>query len=231
MRRADRLFRIVEYLKARRQVVTAETLADVLEVSTRTIYRDIADLNVSGVPIIGEAGMGYVLSRDHMVQPLMFGLEELDALMLGAQMVKSWGDEELAKSASQAIDKLTSVLPESLQQEISETFLFSFSSKEKVEINIDFTALRRAIRSKNKLLFSYEDANGQETERCVRPLCLVFFNPVWLLLAWCEKRDDFRNFRLDRIINLIVTDEHFINEKGKRLYDYCQINGYGMDNI
>tara|TARA_B100001989_G_scaffold236175_1_gene197921 strand:+ start:1809 stop:2483 length:675 start_codon:yes stop_codon:yes gene_type:complete len=220
MRKADRLFRIVEYLKARRQVVTAEKLAEVLEVSPRTIYRDIADLNMSGVPIIGEAGMGYILERDYLVQPLMFGLEELDALMLGAKMVQNWGDKELAKSASQAIDKLTSVLPERIQKDISETFLFSFPSKDKKDIIIDFTSLRRAIRSKNKLSFSYEDEERNSTFRKVRPLCLVFFSPVWLLLAWCEKRNDFRNFRIDRIKELQIIDEYFKDEKGKRLQDY-----------
>jgi len=229
MRRADRLFRIVEYLKARRQVVTAVAIAEELEVSTRTIYRDIADLHASGVPIIGEAGVGYMLSRDHVVKPLMFGIEELDALILGAKMVKSWGDKELARSAAQAIDKLTSVLPENLQAEISQTFLFSFPSKEEVKINIDFTALRRAIRSKNKLYFSYKNETQEKSERCVRPLCLVFFSPVWLLLGWCEMRNDFRNFRLDRIGELTVKDERFKEERGKRLYDYCKQNGYDMD--
>ena len=224
MRRADRLFRIVEYLKARKQVVTAVAIAEALEVSTRTIYRDIADLNASGVPIIGEAGVGYMLRHDHVVKPLMFGVEELDALMLGAQMVKSFGDKELAQSASQAIDKLKSVLPDSLRQEISQTFLFSFSSKDNVKINIDFTSLRRAIRSKNKLYFSYHNEKGEESDRCVRPLCLVFFSPVWLLLGWCEMRNDFRNFRLDRIRELVITDKLFKEEKGKRLYDYHIIN-------
>ncbi|HEU5047457.1 MAG TPA: YafY family protein [Rickettsiales bacterium] len=231
MRRADRLFRIVEYLKARRQVVTAEKLAEVLEVSTRTIYRDIADLGASGVPILGEAGIGYILHRDHVVKPLMFGLEELDALMLGAQMVKSWGDKELARSASQAIDKLKSVLPENLQQEISNSFLFSMASKAKLQINVDFTALRRAIRTRNKLYFSYENEEGKVSQRCVRPLCLVFFSPAWLLLAWCEKRNDFRNFRLDRIRELTVMGELFKEEIGKRLYDYCQQKGYSMKGM
>jgi len=228
MRRADRLFRIVEYLKARRQVVTAEQLAEELEVSTRTIYRDIADLGASGVHIMGEAGVGYSLSRDHTVRPLMFGLEELDALILGASMVKNWGDKELGKSASQAIDKIKSILPENVQREISSTFLFSFASNSEVEINIDFTNLRKAIRTKNKLYFSYEDENGSGTERLVRPLCLCFFGSVWLLLAWCEKRNDFRNFRLDRIIELNILDDKFKDESGKRLDDYCRINGYNI---
>ena len=224
MRRADRLFRIVEYLKARRRVVTAKALAEVLEVSTRTIYRDISDLIMSGVPIIGEAGTGYILSNDHIVKPLMFDLEELDALMLGAKMVENFGDKELAKSASQAIDKITSVLPDKLQREISETFLFSYSSKQDVKINIDFTKLRRSIRSKNKLLITYQDENGIHSERNIRPLSLFLFSPVWLLLAWCEKRNDFRNFRLDRIIDLTITETKFKPETGKTLRDYYMIN-------
>lgn len=221
MRRADRLFRIVEYLKARRTVVTAQKLAEILEVSPRTIYRDIADLNASGIPIMGEAGVGYILSKDHKVQPLMFGLEEIDALILGAQMVKSWGDKGLAQAASQAIDKITTVLPESIQKELEQTFLFSMTSKTEVIINIDFTALRRAIRGKNKLDFSYEDEKKSLTSRRVRPLSLAFFSPVWLLLAWCEKRDDFRNFRIDRIQGLTISDDLFKDEKGKRVQDYC----------
>ncbi|PCJ98134.1 MAG: DNA-binding transcriptional regulator [Zetaproteobacteria bacterium] len=221
MRRADRLFRIVEYLKARRTVVTAQKLAEILEVSPRTIYRDIADLNASGIPIMGEAGVGYILSKDHKVQPLMFGLEEIDALILGAQMVKSWGDKGLAQAASQAIDKITAVLPESIQKELEQTFLFSMPSRATVKINIDFTSLRRAIRSKNKLDFSYEDENKALTNRRVRPLCLIFFGSVWLLLAWCEKRNDFRNFRIDRIQNLTISGDLFKDEKGKRVQDYC----------
>jgi len=221
MRRADRLFRIVEYLKARRTVVTAKKIAEELEVSPRTIYRDIADLNASGVPIIGEAGVGYMLSQDYQLRPLMFGLEELDALMLGAQMVKSWGDDSIAQAASQAIDKLTSVLPDATRQEMEETFLFSIPSREKTEISIDFASLRRAIRSKNKLNFIYEDEHQSQTERTVRPLCLMFISPVWLLLAWCEKRNDFRNFRIDRVKKLEISDKIFIDEKGKRIQDYC----------
>ena len=222
MRRADRLFRIVEYLKARRQTVTAMTLAEELEVSVRTIYRDIADLGGSGVPIIGEAGVGYMLDKNYVVRPLMFAVEELDALMLGAQMVQSFGDKELAMAANQAIDKITSVLPDNLRKEISETFLFSMNSKAEVKIHIDFTALRRAIRGKNIVEFSYTREDGEASHRRVRPLCLVFFSPVWLISAWCEMREDFRNFRLDRIQDMKITEERFQDENGKRLYDYMQ---------
>ncbi len=222
MRRADRLFRIVEYLKARRQTVTASSLAEELEVSVRTIYRDIADLGASGVPILGEAGVGYMLDKNYVVRPLMFAVEELDALMLGAQMVQSFGDKELARAANQAIDKITSVLPESLQKEISETFLFSMTSKAEVKIHIDFTGLRRAIRAKNIVEFNYTREDGEESHRRIRPLCLAFFSPVWLISGWCEMRQDFRNFRLDRIQELKITEERFLDENGKRLYDYMQ---------
>lgn len=226
MRRADRLFRIVEYLKARRFAVKAADLANELEVSTRTIYRDMADLQISGVPITGEAGVGYMLSGDHVVKPLMFNTEEVDALMLGVQMVKSWGDKALAKSAGQAIDKITSTLPDSLRQEIENTFLFSKTSEAELTLQIDFTTLRRAIRSKNKLQMTYTDLKEERSERCIRPLCLIFFSPVWLLLGWCEKRHDFRSFRLDRISHLQVLDLKYQDEAGKRLSDYRRQNGY-----
>ncbi len=140
--------------------------------------------------------------------------------MLGAQMVKNWSDKGLAQSADQAIDKLTSVLSKSLREELDETFLFSMRSRTDISIDIDFTALRQAVRSKNKLEFHYEDDKKSLTQRTVRPLCLVFLSPVWLLLAWCEKRDDFRNFRIDRIKKLNVSEDIFHDEKGKRLQDY-----------
>jgi predicted DNA-binding transcriptional regulator YafY len=222
MRRADRLFRIVEYLKARRQAVTADTLAIELEVSVRTVYRDIVDLCDSGVPVIGEAGVGYVLDRDYTVRPLIFDTEELDALALGAQMVRSWGDREIAKSAKRAIDKITAVLPERLRAEILQTALFSPPSQAKVPIQVDFTALRRAIRTRNKVEFRYDALDGEQSERTVRPLCLAFFGPVWLFTGWCETRQDFRNFRLDRMSKLRINDERFADERGKRLSDYRQ---------
>lgn len=220
MRRADRLFRIVEYLKAQRQVVTAEMLAEELEVSVRTIYRDIADLGTSGVPIIGEAGVGYLLNKDYLVRPLMFDIEELDALVLGAQMVESWGDKGIAKAARQAVDKITAVLPETSRREFREAVLFSAPSKGKKPLQIDFTSLRRAIRTKHFVEFMYTTEDGTESQRRVRPLCLAFFAPVWLLASWCETRNDFRNFRLDRMQAMHINDEQFKDEKGKRLRDF-----------
>lgn len=223
MRRADRLFRIVEYLKARRQIVRAEDLAQVLEVSTRTIYRDIADLCSSGVPIIGEAGMGYILDKDHIVRPLMFDVEELDALMLGVQMVKSWGDPELSKSAQSAIDKINTVIPDKLRKDFNDTVLFSFTSRSHKPVAIDFSTLRRAIRTKHMIHFSYAKEDGTASKRTLRPLALAFFAPSWLLMGWCETRHDFRNFRIDRMTDLNISPERFYDEKGKRLQDYKEV--------
>ena len=220
MRRADRLFRIVEFLKARQRAVTAERLATELEVSVRTIYRDIADLGAANVPIVGEAGVGYVLDRDYTVRPLVFDIEELDALALGAKMVGSWGDPDIARAASRAIDKITAVLPSTLREEVLQTALFSPPSKARVPIKVDFSALRRAIRMRRKVHFRYDSLQGKQSERTVRPLCLAFFGPVWLLAGWCESRHDFRNFRLDLMSDLTITDDRFADEKGKRLGDY-----------
>lgn len=220
MRRADRLFRIVECLKARQRAVTAGSLAAELEVSVRTVYRDIADLCAANVPIIGEAGIGYVLDRAYTVRPLVFDVEELDALALGAQMVGSWGDRDIARAAQRAIDKITAVLPAPLRAEILQTALFSPPSRAKATITIDFASLRHAIRTRNKVAFHYQALSGAKTVRTVRPLCLAFFGPVWLLASWCEARQDFRNFRLDLMSQLDILAEHFIDEKGKRLIDY-----------
>ena len=227
MRKADRLFRIVEYLKARQRAATAEQLAEELEVSVRTVYRDVADLCASNVPIVGEAGVGYVLDRDYTVRPLVFDIDELDALALGAQMVGSWGDRDIARAAKRAIDKIVAVLPQTLRSEVLQTALFSPPSQAKEPIRIDFSALRRAIRSRNKASFHYKALNGDKSKRTVRPLCLAFFGPVWLLAAWCETRRDFRNFRLDRMSRLLISDERFRDETGKRLIDYkrCQAGG------
>ncbi|MBU6453393.1 MAG: YafY family transcriptional regulator [Cyanobacteria bacterium REEB67] len=223
MRRADRLFRIVEYLKTRKRAVRASELAEKLDVSLRTIYRDVADLQSSGIPIIGEAGVGYILDKKHILRPMTFTLEELEALILGARMVRSWCDEALGESSASAIDKIGSVLPPSMAQEIADSFLFSFSTREKKPIGNLLTACRKTIRNKHKIRFSYMREDSTSSSRTVRPLCLVLFAPSWLLLAWCEKRNDFRNFRLDRMTNFEVMDEQFKDEKGKRLHDYHEL--------
>ncbi len=222
MRRADRLFRIVEYLKARREAVTGEELAAEMEIGVRTIYRDVADLHQSGVPIVGEAGVGYLLNRDYVVRPLMFEVEELDALSLGAQMVESWGDAELARSARRAFDKITAVLPEGLAADAKLSASYACASRARLPVSVELAALRRAVRGKHWVEIDYTDEAKNKSQRRLRPLCLVFIAPVWLLAAWCETRGDFREFRVDRITSMKISDQRFRNEAGKTLEDLQQ---------
>lgn len=222
MRRAERLFQIVEYLKARQKVVRAQELADMLEVSVRTIYRDMAELIANGVPVTGEAGTGYLLDHNHLIKPLMFNTEEIDALVLGARMVHSWGDQALAKSAYKALDKILSTLPRSLHDQIEEEMLFSFPSKDKTPIHVDMSLIRQAIRQKQKIEITYMALDGQNSRRQIRPLSLALFAPHWLLLGWCENKHDFRSFRLDRITNMSPTTSFFKEEAGKRVSDFIK---------
>lgn len=219
MRRADRLFRIVEYLKARREAVTADELAAEMQIGVRTIYRDVADLRTSGVPIVGEAGVGYLLRREYVLRPLMFDVEELEALALGAQIVDSWGDTELARSARQAMDKITAVLPDDLAADAVQRAAYACASRKKTDLLVDLSALRHAIRSRHWIEMDYTSESGTTSSRKVRPLCVVFIAPVWLLAAWCELRQDFREFRVDRIQKMTVRAEQFPNEPGRTLED------------
>lgn len=219
MRRADRLFQIVQELR-RHKLVTARRLADTLEVSERTIYRDIRDLAASGVPIEGEAGVGYVLQRGFDLPPLMFTEEEIEALVLGARIIESWADPALAKAAADVVAKVQAVLPESLRDQVERTPLAAPADHSAAPMSVDAAAIRAALRNRRKLHFHYRNAEGRASERAVRPLALAFYGPVWLLIAWCELRGDFRAFRLDRMHEMTVLEERFAEERGKTLHDF-----------
>ena len=224
MRRADRLFQIIQLLR-RRRVVTARDLAAELEVSQRTIYRDIRDLSRSGVPIEGEAGVGYLL-RDYDLPPLMFSREEIEALVLGARIVESWTDPELGRAAKAVLAKVEAALPNQLGQAVEETALFAPRAYNQVEVTIDFTALRRAVREQRKIRLDYRDAQESATQRTVWPLGLVFFGRVWILAAWCELRQDFRAFRPDRMIQLEVLTKVYPRQAGRTMEDFvAQVPG------
>lgn len=220
MRRADRLFQIVQLLVRHRRL-TARALADRLEVSERTIYRDISDLALSGVPVVGEAGVGYTL-LDYELPPLMFDRSEVEAVVLGLRIVESWGDSELGRSAATALAKVEAALPGTRRKMVRETRLFAPSSFGRPRIGIDLAVVRRALREERKLRLDYRDAEDRPTLRTVRPLGLAFFGAVWVLSAWCELRDDFRNFRPDRIARLELLDERFTPEPGKTLDDFIR---------
>ncbi|MCL5776119.1 YafY family transcriptional regulator [Limibaculum sp. FT325] len=221
MRRADRLFEIIQLMR-RKPTIRARDLGEALEVSERTIYRDIRDLMASGVPIEGEAGVGYVLRPGYDLPPLMFAEQEIEALVLGARIVESWGDAELAEAAGNAIARIEAAIPERLRNYMEGTALLAPSSWHMEPVEFDLAELRRALRHQIKVHFGYRDVIGQASQRTVRPLSLAFFGPVWILAAWCELRDDFRTFRLDRITDFSVTGDRFRAERGKTLHDFLK---------
>ena len=221
MRRADRLFQIIQILR-RKELLRARDLGDALEVSERTIYRDVQDLIASGVPIEGEAGVGYVLKAGFDLPPLMYKEQEIEALVLGARNVESWADEELSTAASDVIAKVQAVIPERLRGYMANTALLAPPHHYMEPIRFDLPQLRQALRKQLKVHFRYRNSGGEESERTVRPLSLAYYGPVWLLAAWCELRSDFRSFRLDRIDAFRVEADRFRAEPGKTLGDFLK---------
>lgn len=215
MRRADRLFLIVQLLRGRR-VVTAAELAEELEVSLRTVYRDVRDLVSAGVPIEGEAGVGYALPRDFDLPPLMFDADEIEALVLGARLVETYGDPALARRARSVLSKVESVLPERLKPRVDQVAIYA-----PVHVPAEHAArlepLRRGVNERRKVRFDYVDGSGRATTRTVRPVCLTFWGTTWLASAWCELREDFRSFRPDRMGAVELLDATFADEAGKDL--------------
>ncbi|MES2818774.1 MAG: YafY family protein [Pseudomonadota bacterium] len=224
MRRADRLFQIVQFLRSRR-LTTAQWLAERLQVSVRTIYRDILDLSLSGVPLEGEAGVGYVLRHSMDLPPLMFERDEIEALVAGARMVSAWADPGLQRAAESALAKIHGVLPADLRDELNGNQLFVPGMR---DYPVHWLGqLRLAVRERRKLLLSYRCEREAQTERCIWPLGLFFWGQVWTLCGWCELRSDFRNFRIDRVQGLRDTGEHFDPAPGQRLKDYLATVGCG----
>ncbi|WP_433967330.1 helix-turn-helix transcriptional regulator [Tunturiibacter gelidiferens] len=221
MRRADRLFRIVRVLRGGR-LQTARMLAEKLEVSERTIYRDVRDLQISGMPIEGEAGVGYTLRRDMDLPPLMFTRDELTALVLGARMVQAWGGAASVASADQALQRIEAVLPAELRERLDSILMYAPGFrmvqplKERLDVLHDACVGRRAVA------FCYAKEDGQSSEREVRPLALYFWGGAWTLAAWCELRKDFRVFRIDRMREVEVLGREFVQKKGQRLEDFVK---------
>jgi len=222
MRRADRLFQIVQILRNKR-LVTAKTLAERLEVSERTIYRDIQDISLSGVPVEGEAGVGYRLRHTIDIPPIMFTPDEIEALVVGARMAKTWAGTELGYSAQSALDKITAVIPAELRNKIEDSKLFSLRFDQRQDLDINLDICRKAIDGKRLLHMSYCRADGEQSLRRIRPLGLYFWGNVWTLVGWCELRDDFRNFRLDRIQSIQSENTTFIDIEGQSLQDFIKL--------
>ena len=200
MSRSERLLDLIQALRRRRRPVPAARLAEELGVSLRTVYRDIATLAAEGAPIEGEAGLGYVLRPGFFLPPLCFGEEELDAVILGLRLVAQRGDEGLERAAEDALAKIAAVLPPELEDAAATSGLLAGGGGPAGEAGAPHLGpIRRAIRAEERLRLRYTDRRGAATERVVWPVALGFFEAAEVLAAWCEMRQDFRHFRLDRI--------------------------------
>lgn len=209
MRRADRLFQIIQVLRRMRGPVTADAIAAELETSKRTIYRDIADLIGQQVPIRGEAGVGYVLEGGYDLPPLMLTPDEVEAAVLGAQWVAGRGDPALAKAAQDLIAKITVVAPEHLRPLILEPASRAAPNWSTRPDGIDMEQARRCIHAGRKIRLTYRDEQERPSERVIWPVAVGYHETVRLLIAWCELRADFRSFRTDRVIAAAFLDERY----------------------
>ncbi|WP_066269333.1 helix-turn-helix transcriptional regulator [Hydrogenophaga palleronii] len=218
MRRADRLFALVQLIRGRR-LSTAAWLAARLEVSPRTVYRDVADLQARGVPIEGEAGVGYRLGKGFDLPPLMFTQEEARALALATQMARQWLDPALALAASDAMSRVLSVLPPRVRTEVESQQVVAVTAGLDLVLAERLQLLRESAQQRRRIGLRYRDQDDRQSERQVWPLGCFFWGKVWTLAAWCEQRQDFRSFRLDRMVSVEPSDERFPDEPGKRLAD------------
>ena len=206
MRRSDRLFQIIQILRRSRRPVTARQLSSELKVSVRSLYRDVSDLIGRGVPIRGEAGVGYVLDRDYDMPPLMLTPDELEAAVLGAQWVTERGDPALAGAARDLLSKISSAVPQRLRAFIMEPTLGTPANNAPVTDGLELAKTRFWIREGRKLRIRYRSEDGTETERVIWPVIIGYTERVRLLGAWCELRHGFRHFRTDRIMGADFLD-------------------------
>jgi predicted DNA-binding transcriptional regulator YafY len=210
LRRADRLFDILRILRSAKQPVTAASIADELEVTVRTIYRDVATLQARRVPIEGAAGIGYVLRRGFDLPPLMFTEDEAEAIAVGVRMLARTGDPGLQKAAESVLSKVTLVVPDPLREYLSTAPVYVSKSGAPVPAQRDLpTTIRRAIRDSRKVRIAYRDETGRGTERVIQPFAVAYYTEATLICAWCELRRDVRHFRTDRVASAEVLDENF----------------------
>jgi predicted DNA-binding transcriptional regulator YafY len=209
MRRAERLLRIIQILRRHRRPVKGQSMAEEVEVSLRTLYRDIADLITDGVPIRGEAGIGYVLGEGYDVPPLMFNADELEAVMLGLRWVERRGDQDLSRAAQDTIAKIGAVLPQQLKPFLFDSGLLAPPVFSKVDDTVDVAAIRQAVREQRKIALVYRDESAKDTTRVIWPIGIAYFDAQRLVIGWCELRKDFRSFRTDRMVEAKVTTEKY----------------------
>jgi predicted DNA-binding transcriptional regulator YafY len=207
MSRAARLLKLVQTLRRHRTPVVAQALADELDVSVRSIYRDIGTLREQGASIEGSAGIGFMLRPGFLLPPLMFDDDELEAIVLGLRLAELHGDEGIRKAADDVIAKLRTVLPHDLRTMVDETGLFTGPPLTRPPETVDAAVIRKTLRDSRKARIGYCDGKGQVTERIIWPLALAFFEHSRIVVAWCELRTDFRNFRVDRMRSWVQLPE------------------------
>lgn len=206
MRRTERLFQIIQILRASRSPVTGRSLAEELEISLRTLYRDMAELTAQRVPVTGEAGTGYVLGEGYDMPPLMLTSDELEAAALGAAWVASQADTSLARAARDLVSKLSDAIPQELRPVVLDASSRPISTQPKIQERFDGYILRQAIRERSRLQLSYQDQNEEVTDRVIWPILIAYLDANRYIVAWCETRQDYRHFRTDRVQELIVLE-------------------------
>lgn len=217
MRRAERLFRLVNEMR-NRGLTRAQDLAEYFEISVRTVYRDIAHLQASGLPIEGEAGVGYLLRPGFDLPAMTFTFEQLDAIAVGLSFVEAAGDTSLSEAASEVRAKLQATLPDPERRKLENAPFFS--TRRDGRVAPFAKTVRRAIREHAILQLHYRNAEGEISSRRVRPLAIWVFTDGWLFAAWCELRNDFRAFRIDRIAAITETGDHFADHPDQNLQAY-----------
>jgi len=231
MSRSQRLFDLLQLLRCHKYPVSAAHLAQELCVSVRTIYRDIATLQAQGAEIEGEAGLGYVLKPTFTLPPLMFSTEELEALLLGADWIAKQANGEFSEAAKNAITKISAVLPADHSVKRSEDIMRVASIIEVPELTTELSYIRHAIKHQYKAEIDYQDAQGNFSSRIIWPILIGLFQYHYVLVAWCEKKEAFRNFRLDRIEQWQTLEQMYLSHRRDLLKNWQQIEGIGEKNI
>ncbi len=216
MRKASRLFEIIQILRLARKPVTAAQIAAQLEVTMRSIYRDIAALQAMRVPIEGERGIGYILRPGFTLPPLMLSIEETEAIVLALALLDRTGDAELRRAARQVNRKIAAAVPEPLSQTFSTNALHAWGTISPSPNGVDLALVRRAIRDEQKLHIDYRDELGSATERVIRPIALIYYSQTANIVGWCELRNAIRNFRADRVVHCEAWEDFFPGQ-GDRL--------------
>lgn len=233
MSRSERLLELLSILQRHRYPVRGQDLAVELGISLRTLYRDIASLQSQGAVIEGEAGVGYVLRAGFLLPPLMFSLEEVEALVLGSRWVTTRHDTQLARAARDALSKIAAVLPPDLRDELEASTLLVGPGKhpeQPVPVEADILVqIRQAIRQQFKLQLGYTDGEGQISQRVIWPFGLGFFEQVQIVLGWCELRQDFRHFRTDRIASLTIAEGRYPRSRQSLLKDWRKAENITRD--